>query len=193
MRTDEIINKLRETNVRIFYLSDLKKLLNITKDNTAYKTVGKLVKKRLLIRMGKGRYASVFNPPEKYEISNYLYSPSYISLETALNYYGILSQFPYVITAVTTRKTNKIRANNNEYEYAHINKRLFWGYKKQNGFLIALPEKALIDLIYFACKGWRNIDIKELELASLNRKTLKTMVGKISYRLFQKKWQELFT
>lgn len=191
MRTEEIISKLRETNIKVLSLSDLKKLFNISKDNTAYKTASKLVKNRLLIRLGKGCYASVFNLPEEFEIGNYLYSPSYISLETALNYYGILSQFPYVVASVTTRKTKKIRVNNKEYEYAHLNQDLFWGYKKQDGFLIATPEKALIDLIYFACKGWRGIEAKELDTASLNRKTLKRMAGKVKYRLFQKKWREL--
>lgn len=191
MKTEDIINKLREINIKILSLSDLKKLFNIAKDNTAYKTAGKLVKKRFLIRLMKGCYASTFNLPEEYEIGNSLYSPSYISLETALNYYGILSQFPYAIASVTTKKAKKIKANSKEYDYAHINKNLFWGYKKENGLLIATPEKALVDLIYFACKGWRAIDINELDITSLNRKILKKMASKIKYRLFQKKWKEL--
>lgn len=191
MKLDKIIKRLQKSRLKILTLQDLKKLFEIELDNTAYKTAENLVKKDLLLRLKKGLYASSFHPPEDFEIANCLYSPSYISLESALSFYGILSQFPYTVTSITPRKTKKITAGGKEFDYAHIQNKLFWGYTKQNDFLIALPEKALIDAIYFMAKGWRKIDLAELDYSKLNFKKLKKMAQRIKSRSFQKLWKEL--
>ena len=38
-------------------------------------------------------------------VANKIYSPSYISLETALSYYGLIPESVYALTSVSTRKT----------------------------------------------------------------------------------------
>ena len=94
MKLDKIIKKLQKSRRRILTLQDIKKLFEIDLDNSAYKAAEMLAKKEFLIRLNKCIYASAFHPPEDFETANCLYSPSYVSLETALNYHGILSQFP---------------------------------------------------------------------------------------------------
>jgi predicted transcriptional regulator of viral defense system len=191
MKLDKIVKRLQKSGLKILTLQDLKRLLEIEIDNTAYKTAENLVKKDLLLRIKKGIYASSFYPPEDFEIAGYLYSPSYISLESALNFYGILSQFPYTVTSISPRKTKKFSIGNKEYEYIHIQTDFFWGYDRQKGFLIAMPEKALMDAIYLVSKGWRKIDLDELDYSRVNKKIFKRMAEKVGYRPFQKLLKEI--
>jgi predicted transcriptional regulator of viral defense system len=95
MRIVDIIKIIKKSGVKIVSLSDLRKLLDIEKDNTSYKIAEKLVAEKFMLRLKKGVYLSTFNPPDSFEIANAIYTPSYISMESALNYYGILLQFPY--------------------------------------------------------------------------------------------------
>jgi hypothetical protein len=191
MKIEQIINRLRKSGISILTLRDLKKLFEINIDNTAYKTAEKLVKKEMLVRLKKGVYASTFHPPEDFQTANFLYPPSYVSFETALKFYGILSQFPYPVSSATLRKTKRISSGNKEFEYVHLRQNLFWGYEKQKGFLIALPEKALIDELYLVSKGWRQLDYPELDCSKLSLVKLKRMAGRISYPPFRKLWSKL--
>lgn len=81
-------------------------------------------------------------------------SPSYVSLEKALEFYGIIPERVSEITSLTTRRPVRYEVEGRAYSYRHISVRLFWGYEVfeqdgQKGF-IALPEKALLDLFYFS-------------------------------------------
>lgn len=181
----EIIKTLKKSRVNILTFSDIKKLLDISADNTACKTIEKLVKKDVLKRLKKGLY--IFEPEKSddFETANYLYSPSYISLESALNHYGILPQFPFTITSVTLRKTKTLENQDKEFEFVHIKRDLFWGYEKDAHHLIATPEKALLDEIYFVAKGWRRIEFGDLDLSKINKKEFKKMADKINYLPFK--------
>jgi len=64
--------------------------------------LSRLNNKKIVKRICRGFYANPFNTPTLEEISNQIYQPSYISLESALYSWGILSQIPYVLTCVTT-------------------------------------------------------------------------------------------
>lgn len=181
----ELIKKLQKSRVKILNLKDLKKLFGIKKDNTAYKVAEKLIKKEFLLPLKKGIYASTFREPSDFEIANCIYTPSYISLESALNYYGILSQFPYTITSAAAKKTRRFEVKGKEYEYTQISKKLFWGMRKEKEFLIATPEKALLDAIYLAAKGARRFDFKEFDYSKINRSKFRKLSRNIKYLPFQ--------
>src|SRR3990172_13048534 len=117
MRIVDIIKIIKTSGVKIISLSDLRKLLDIEKDNTSYKIAEKLVAEKFLLRLKKGVYLSTFNPADSFEIANAIYVPSYISLESALNYYGLLPQFPYSVTSVSPKKTKNILIDEKEFEY----------------------------------------------------------------------------
>jgi predicted transcriptional regulator of viral defense system len=86
-------------------------------------------------------------------IANKLYSPSYISLETALSYYNLIPEMVYQIKSVTPMKTKKLNTSIGSFTYQKIKRELFWGYilvKINNcNFLMAEPEKAFLDFFYF--------------------------------------------
>jgi predicted transcriptional regulator of viral defense system len=88
-----------------------------------------------------------------YEIANRIYSPSYVSLETALSYYGLIPEGTYSVSSVSTRKTKSFKTPVSTFSYRKIKNSLFFAYRIEkydnNIFKIASPEKAVLDLFYF--------------------------------------------
>jgi len=89
-----------------------------------------------------------------YVLSNALCSPSYISLESALSFYGIIPEGVYAITALTTKKTQQYNNPKGQFLYRHIKNTAFSGYTRHedsagNYYMIALKEKAIVDFLYF--------------------------------------------
>ena len=88
-----------------------------------------------------------------FEISNRIYSPSCISLETALSYYGLIPEAVFSITAVSTRKTCSFRTKITPFSYRTVKPELFFGfdiirYSETKSFRIARIEKAILDCLY---------------------------------------------
>jgi hypothetical protein len=112
------------------------------------------VKKGLLIRLKNGIYA-FSRDKEKLRgegIAFLLYQPSYLSLETALAWYGFIPEIVYGYTSVTARITRTFENTCGRFIYRHVKSELFWGYVKMNTdhgpYLLAEPEKALLDYFY---------------------------------------------
>ena len=102
-------------------------------------------------------------------IAGSLYYPAYLSFESALARYGILSQIPHSLTFATTRPSKRIIIGNSEAEFSHLKPSLYFGYTLMNGIDVAEPEKALIDELYLVSRGMRQISIPELDLHTLDK------------------------
>lgn len=162
------------------------------KANTLYKLADRLVDSGVLERLGGGgQFVVKRAAPNDFEVANYLYAPAYVSLESALSFYGILPQFVYSVTSVTTRKSLKRVWRDKEYVFSHIDEELFWGYEKLERVLVATKEKALVDALYFMSKGLVRLDIEELDLSSVDKNVLAEYAGKVSYAPFKMLWKEL--
>lgn len=172
----DLIKKLSGFQKSYFTLSDLEKALSLKRESL-YVTLNRLVKSGMLIRLKKNIYSLFTDLIDVEKIANELYFPSYLSFETALSQYGILSQIPYTQTLATTRPSKKIVIWNTEVEYSHLKKDLFFGYVLKNGKYIAEKEKALLDELYMVSMGKRNIDIEELDLRDIDKKKI-TEYGK---------------
>jgi len=111
-----------------------------------------------LIQLKRGIYllAKVYRKIEVYEpyIASVLQRPSYISLEKALEYHGLIPEAVKVYTCVTTKRPAKFSSPVGIFRYKHIKTSLLWGYRavilRQQTAFFAAPEKALLDLIYFS-------------------------------------------
>lgn len=123
---------------------------------SANKKVTWLEKQGVIIRLKRGLY--VINPEcsgktlSSELIANHLYTPSYISMSTALRYYGLIPEAVYVHQSMTVKHSRGFQTPVGYYDYKHISKEAFpIGVRSMNkgdyAFLIALPEKALCDLI----------------------------------------------
>ena len=121
---------------------------------SADKKVTWLEKQGIIIRLKRGLY--VINPVHSGKtlsselIANHLYSPSYISMSTALRYYGLIPEAVYVHQSMTVKHPRSFQTPVGNYKY--ISREAFpIGVKSMDkgdyAFLIASPEKALCDLI----------------------------------------------
>lgn len=126
---------------------------------TKYKhnKVSSLEKRGDLIRLKQGLYVTHPDVSQKslslFLIGNNLYGPSYISLQSALRYYGLIPEFVYTTCSMTTKPSQMFHNSLGSFEYVHISKEAFpigvreITYDDGNSVLIATPEKALCDLI----------------------------------------------
>jgi len=169
----KITKKIIESGFMLFNTKTLKDIFEIDKPASFSAILRRMVANKILLRLEKDKYLIKDKPVKTFNLANLLYEPSYLSFETALNFYGILSQFPYEITSATTKKTISKTALGSEYHYTHLKPELFFGYVKFDGFLIATPEKALLDQIYLSLKGWKKIDIDEYNLSIIKKSRLK--------------------
>ena len=122
-----------------------------------------LQNKNQLIRLKKGFY--VFTPGfigKAYSpqiVANLLYGPSYLSLEFALAWYGLIPERVEVLTSVTSGKNKQYATPIGPLTYRHLPASLYpLGVtlkKNDDGrtFLIATPEKALVDLFTLKFKN----------------------------------------
>jgi predicted transcriptional regulator of viral defense system len=164
----EFIQTLRGFNKPYFTLADLEKILEMKRDSL-YVTLNRLVKSGVLIRLQRGVYQPEFQGLELEKTANELYYPSYLSFESALSRYGILSQIPYTLTFATTRRSKKLLLAGREVEYRQLKKEYFFGYILDNGIYIAEPEKALLDQLYMMSKGKVSSDVSEWSLVDLKK------------------------
>jgi predicted transcriptional regulator of viral defense system len=86
------------------------------------------------------------------DLVNLLRPRSYISLESALVERGIITQNPSVLICVTPNYPQSFKSRSVSIVYRKISPELYWGYEEKatryNKYLIAEPEKALLDWIY---------------------------------------------
>jgi predicted transcriptional regulator of viral defense system len=183
---DKAIKILHQKRISFFDVADAKKIFGVKKENTLYKLLQRLEKSNVIGRITKGRYLFLFREYNDFELANFLIDPSYVSLESALSFYGILPQFPYTITSVTPLKSKKIIYQEKEYEFNHLEKKYFFGFIKKERFLIASPEKALLDELYFMAKKLRKIQITDLDLNLINKKKFKNLLKKYKFLPLQK-------
>ena len=102
-------------------------------------------------------------------IANRIYAPSYISLHSALSFYGMIPEEVVQLTSVTTLKTAKFENDFGTFHYQNVKTPLFFGYElktMQNGrrLLFATLEKALLDLLYLNPYYKTEQDMEELRL-----------------------------
>jgi predicted transcriptional regulator of viral defense system len=95
-------------------------------------------------------------PGYQYLVANNIYSPSYISHQEALMHYGLIPEHITDSTSITTRITKGFTVEERYYKYYSVKPEFYFGYRLMDleynnvkrQYLIAEPEKALLDLLY---------------------------------------------
>jgi predicted transcriptional regulator of viral defense system len=97
---------------------------------------------------------------------------TYVSLQSALSYHGMIPEYVPETTCVTTGRPLVIETPFGRLRYRHIKGEAFWGYDEdQRGSqstFVAKPEKALLDLIYLTPDAANRNYITELRLEGLD-------------------------
>lgn len=86
-------------------------------------------------------------------VSNKIYSPSYVSLHSALAFYGIIPEAIVQTTAVSSLKKANFENVFGSFSYQQILPELMFGneqktFLNKHSLFFATPEKAILDLLY---------------------------------------------
>lgn len=151
----DFIRVFREKNISLFNTQDLKKIFNIKNDNTLKHLIRRLKISSIIKKLTKGKYLFLHSSEKvsDFAIANFLKTPSYISLESALSYYSLIDQFPYRIFSLVLDRPTKIKVDDKIFNYSKVKKEYFKDYVKIDQFVIASKEKAIFDYLYFIYKG----------------------------------------
>jgi hypothetical protein len=105
----------------------------------------------------KGLYVAgpklIASGPESSLLANHIFGPSYVSMETALSYYGLIPERVYEVSSMTTKATKEFKTPAGVFSYTHLQLPYYaFGLKSvkvaENQIaIIASPEKALCDKI----------------------------------------------
>jgi predicted transcriptional regulator of viral defense system len=165
MRYLELRDSLRDFTV--FSLADIRAIDR----NFHRRRLNEWQDKGYIRKLVKGYYIfSDLKLDEKviFELANRIYSPSYISLETALSYYGLIPENVYGITSVSTRRTYSFNTKIAKFTYHSIKPSLFFGYDiieyGGKSFKIARPEKAILDYFYLNPRIANKDDFKSVRI-----------------------------
>jgi predicted transcriptional regulator of viral defense system len=115
-------------------------------------------------------------------IANRIVRGSYVSLQSALVHYGIIPEYAPLTTSITTLRPQVYHTPLGVFDYRHVRPGLFSGYRRihlgerQYAF-VAMPEKALLDLIYLTPAGDTIEYLQGLRLQNLDRLDMAFMQG----------------
>jgi hypothetical protein len=140
----------------------------------------RMVKNEELIRLKNGFYlisekitqgSSKVIPFE--QVANLLYGPSYVSMEWALSFYGMIPERVYTITSMTLGKSKEFHTPVGDFSYSNLSANCYSiGITQKKypdfvgGFLMASPEKALADTVFKTCKNLNKDQLKNELLES---------------------------
>ncbi len=117
--------------------------------------------------------------PHPFLVANLLQKASYVSLQSALSYYGLIPEVVNFTTSVSTGRPEKLETPLGIYEFRHLKTDLLFGYRMTNfgdqSALVATPEKALLDLIYLQSGGSSTAYLNELRLQNADQLNLELL------------------
>lgn len=128
-----------------------------------------------LMRLRRGLY--LLRPPyqrvrpSRAYVANLLSRPSFVSFESGLAFHGLIPEDTPLVQSVTTGRPRGFVTELGDFAYRHVAPTRFFGYREYptevGSALIATPERALLDLLYFAKGPWDEARVRELRLQNL--------------------------
>ena len=144
-------SKIKGKKLYIFSAKDIRVLFGVSSVAVAG-LLHRYKKQGFILQIKRGLYVFPDALPLDVYIANKLYSPSYLSLEFALSYHGVIPETVYEITSVTTKATRRFETLGKIFSYRKIKKEAYAGYNIQKqqemSFYIADAEKAFVDTNY---------------------------------------------
>ena len=111
--------------------------------------------------------------PHPFLVANRLRRASYVSMQSALAFYGLIPETVHVVVSATTGRPERLTTPLGIFEFRHIKPDLLFGYQMVDlggqKALLATPEKALLDLVYLQQGGASAEYLQGLRLQNLDR------------------------
>lgn len=163
------------------YLTDveLTNLLDGTKDSRHSK-VKRLINQGKLIHIKRGLYClteelGYFKKPNLFELAQYIYGPSFISLESALSIHQLIPEAVYTITSVSSKRSKEFETPLGIFSYQQVPledlfTEVILCHEEQRQFFLAKPWRAICDYVFCHRMDWNSIDplIKSLRIEPHN-------------------------
>lgn len=152
------------------------------------KKLGRLLKSQALIHIRKGLY--LLGPKFQHApyclelLANVIYGPSYVSLERALQIYGLIPEHVEMITSVTFKRGKEVLTPVGNFLYIHCHPKSYAvgvtirSFSEYENPLIATPEKALTDMLTLRrgkVTSMQNIEKILLEDLRIEEEDLRTL------------------
>lgn len=151
------------------YLTDaeLAALLDGTQDSR-YSKVKRMLAQNKLLHIRRGLYCitdeiGYGKKPNSFELAQYIYGPSYISLESALSFHGLIPEAVFTTTSVSNKRSKEFETPLGLFSFQQVHfLDLYTAVDliKENGyqFFMAKPWKAICDYVFCYRKDWKGID-----------------------------------
>lgn len=166
MRKINIENTLRRSVHPYITDIELKTLINST-PNGMYSKVKRLTAEGKLLHIRRGLYSlteelGYYTKPHMFELAQHVYGPSYISLESALSFHGLIPEAVYSITSVCTKRSTEFKTPIGVFSYKHLPAEGFYTEvglvsQDQYKFLIASPWRAICDYAFCYKRYWASL------------------------------------
>jgi len=172
-----LYSDLRKIRKIFFSYTDVAEILKVSEDS-AKVYCNRFIKQNLIIRPKRGFYIlrekwENITLKQLMELANLLQVPSYISLTTALIYYGITSQVQQnFIESISVMRTKEIDVESTVFKYFKIKRNLYSGFNKVENLFIAMPEKALLDALYLNVLGKYRLDLNSIDFNKFDKEKL---------------------
>ncbi len=156
----------------IFSLLDVEKYFFGENPHAIKTQLSRFTKRKMITQIKRGLYCFDKSKIDEFVLANLLYQPSYVSLESALEYFGIIPDVTQAVTSVNLTTFKKISNEFGRFYYSKLKQSLFFGYTKvkspqaEQHILIAEPEKALLD--YFYIRRLKNTNDLRLNISDLD-------------------------
>lgn len=189
MEFDQLLNLLRDIPVfeSALLLSGEAKPENVRLQLSRWK------KSKRVFQLRRGLYA-IAPPyqrvtPHPFMVANLIQRASYVSLQSALAFYGLIPETVQTTLSVTTRRPEHRNTSLGTFEFRHIQRDFLRGYRmtelqvsrQGQRALVATPEKALLDLVYLTPEGDTFDFLRELRLQNLDRLNLDELHRQVEF------------
>jgi predicted transcriptional regulator of viral defense system len=137
-----------------------------------------------LIQLRRGLYALAPEwrkvEPHPFYVANRLQRGSYVSLQSALAFYGVIPEYVPVVTSVGPGRPEMLRNPLGSFQFRHMASGLMFGYTRievalrQSAF-VASAEKALLDLAHLTPGADSPKYLSELRLQNVDAMNIQTL------------------
>lgn len=162
-------------------------LSGLTNERTVRLQLSRWMKAGRIIQFRRGLYA-LAPPwrkvePHPFLVANRLRSGSYVSLQSALAWHGVIPEQVPVVTSVGPGRPETANSPIGAFQFQHLVASLRFGFSRvevapRQFAFVAAPEKALLDLVYLTSGGDSEEFVRELRLqnpAAFHRATLEEL------------------
>lgn len=155
MNKKSILFSIKELNRTVFTTNELAAFSGKSLSCTT-QALNFLQKEGVIQKLYRGIWAEAIGQKlSPYAVIPFLFPRhrAYLSFISALHLYGVIEQIPQEITLASTAHTKNLRTKIGTFSIHHISSSFFDGfvwYKGKSNFLIAEPEKALVDCLYLS-------------------------------------------